>query len=143
MMLKKYMNPYRWASFAIALLVVLLIWWALKWLDMPPVYRLARVSNPLFFYQGPILIALAVAVAWFHCSTANALLWVCGEVRRWASALMVMGVVIIDGSMHLLSIPHMEGWWLPIFGGSAFITGMSAWLHQWRKKPQDLKADEV
>lgn len=128
---------------AIALLVTLLIWWGLKWLDVPPIYRLARVSNPLFFYQGHMLIMLAVLLAWFHRWAAGALLWLCGEVRRWASALMMLGVVMIDGSMHLLSIPHMEGWWLPIFGGSALLTGMSAWLHQWRKKPQDLQADEV
>lgn len=134
---------YKISVGATALLVALLVWWGLKWLDVPPVYRLARVSNPLFFYQGHILITLAVLLAWFHRWAANALLWLCGEVRRWASALMMMGVVIIDGSMHLLSIPHMEGWWLPILGGSAFITGMSVWLHQWRKKPQDLKADEV
>ena len=129
---------YKYALAAIVLLVAALLWWGIVWLDIPPVYRLARTHNPFLFYQGHVLIALAVLLAWFHRWAIHKLLWLCQKINRWASALMMMGVVIVDTSMHLLSIPHIEGWWLPMFGGSAFITGMGAWLNQWRKKPKDL-----
>lgn len=62
--------------------------------------------------------------------------WLFREIYRWISVLLMLMAVSIDGVMHLLSIPHMEGWWVPVLGGGAFASGLLAWLHQWRKKAQ-------
>ena len=127
----------------IGFLLIGLVVWGSELLFIPPVIKQARLHSTFWYYQGYLLIAVAILLLCFHRLAIKKIMWIYQEVHRWMSALMMMGVVMIDSSMHLLSIPHMEGWWLPIFGGSAFITGMSAWLHQWRKKPQDLEADEV
>ena len=129
---------YITALSAVALLDAILLWWGLELLFIPPIYKLARMHSPLLYYEGHILILLSVLLAWCRGWAAEKVMWLCKEIHRWASALMVLGALAIDGSMHLLGIPHIEGWWLPLLGSSAFITGMSAWLHGWRKKPKDL-----
>lgn len=139
MILSKHMNPLRWALLSVAFLIAGLLWWGIAWLDVPPIYKLTH--NTMLPYRGYTIIALAVSLAIFHRWAASKILWLGEKLHRWISALMMMGMVIIDGSMHLLSIPHMEGWWLPIFGGSVFITGVSAWLHQWRCKLSDTQND--
>jgi hypothetical protein len=136
----KHVTAYHWALMSISAIILALVWWGIAWLDVPPIYRLARLNNPILLYQGHILIMLAVVLAWFHRWAANKLLWLAREIHRWVSALMLMAAIVIDSSMHLLSIPHMEGWWLPLLGGSAFMTGITAWFYQWRKKPADTEA---
>lgn len=80
---------------------------------------------------------LAILLAYFHRWAAEKLLWLGEKIHRWISTLLMMGMVGIEAFMHILSIPHLEGWWLPIFGGSAFITGITAWFHDLRSKSKD------
>jgi hypothetical protein len=41
-----------------------------------------------------------------------------------------------EALMHVLSIPHLEGWWLPIVSGSTALTGMLAWFRKKRNKQE-------
>lgn len=124
---------YKVALGLIALTASGLLWWGVTLLSMPPVYRLARMNNPMLHYQAYVLITLALLLGLFHRPAVKVLLWLSGEIHRLASIAMMFSVVVIDGSMHLFNIPHMEGWWLPLFGGSAVISSFGAWLHHSRK----------
>ncbi len=132
MMLAKHMNPLRWALLCVALLIAGLLWWGIAWLDVSPIYKLTH--NFILLYRGYAIIALAIALTIFHRWAAYKMLWLGKKLHRWMSALMLMGVVMIEGSMHLLSIPHMEGWWITLFGGSAVISGTIAWVQRWRER---------
>jgi hypothetical protein len=118
----------------VALLVATLLWSGLAWLDIPPIYRLARGHYPFFFYQGHLLIVSAALLAWFHGAAAHGIVWIAQKLHRVASAVMVMGFLAIDGGMHLFSIPHIEGWWLPVVSGGAFLTALTAWVQRTRNK---------
>ena len=127
---------YNIALCLIALTTAGLLWWGVTLLNQPQIYRLARMQNTILHYQAHTLIVLALLLALLHRPVARGILWLGQEIHRLASVAMMFGVVVMDGGMHLLNIPHMEGWWLPLFGGSALISSLGAWFHQWRKKPQ-------
>ena len=57
------------------------------------------------------------------------------------SFLMVSVALGAETLMHLLSIPHMEGWWLPIASGSSALTGIGAWVR--RKYRKNKSKDDV
>ena len=124
---------YKVALCVVVLMILGLLWWGVTLLNLPPVYRLARMNNPMLHYQGHALIAFAMLLALFYRPAVKSFLWLGREIHRLASVAMMFGVVIIDGSMHLFNIPHMEGWWLPLLGGSTLISSLGAWLHHWRK----------
>lgn len=109
--------------------VALLTWLGLKWFALPPIYRLAYTKSPLAPYYGHTLMILAIALAWFHQWAAHFLRWLGGTLHRLLSSLLVIGALGLDATMHLFSIPHLEGWWLPLLSGSA-IAGIGTWLHR-------------
>lgn len=125
MILSKHMNPLRWALLCIALLIAGLLWWGIAWLDVPPIYRLTH--NTMLLYRGYAIIALAVSLAIFHRWAAHKMLWLGEKLHRWISALAMLGIIWIEATMHLLSIPHMEGWWIALFSGS-MASGVAAWI---------------
>ena len=127
------MIPLNAAKFMIACVIAALLWWGFTWLDVPPVYRLVRAHNTIMFYQGYVIIGLAVALAWFRDWAAYKILWLAEKLHRWISALAMLAVVWAEGTMHILSIPHMEGWWVPILGGGSLFTSMATYLGKWRK----------
>lgn len=127
-------RSYRLAVLAVALIIALLLWWGLELLFIPPIYKLARMPHPLLYYEGHIAIALAVLMAWFHSRLALGILWLCAALHRAASALLVAGAIGIDAGMHVFSIPHPEGWWISVLGGSAFASGLFSWLERLRRK---------
>ena len=129
--------PLILARFLVALMVAVLLVSALRWLDMPPLYRMVRAHDGLLFYQGHFLLVLVLVLAWFHAFAEQCILWLGAKLRRWATALLMSALLLADGGMHLLNIPHMEGWWLPLMGGSAVLGGIVTWLRQRFKKPQD------
>ena len=73
------------------------------------------------------IIALAVSLAIFHRWAAYKVLWLGEKLHRWISALAMLGIIWIEATMHLLSIPHMEGWWIALFSGS-MASGITAWI---------------
>jgi len=128
------MTPYRWALLLVALVAGILLWWGVEQLFIPPMYKLARMHNPFLYYEGYILIALSLTIACFHRWAARKLVWAAQEIHRWVSALLMVGVIGIDAMMHVFSIPHMEGWWLPLFGGSAAASVITGWLQRFKHR---------
>ena len=129
--------PLVFARLLVALATAAVLFTALRWLDMPPLYRIVRAQNGLLFYQGHFLLSVASALAWFHHQAEQGLLWLGGKMQRCVSALMLSGFLLADGGMHLLNIPHMEGWWMPLMSGAAIAGGVATRLRQRIKKPQD------
>ena len=111
----------------------LLAWRGLTILLLPPIYQLARTQNLLLHYEGHLLVALALVLVLSHRWAVAKILWISQEIHRWISALLMCGVIGIDAMMHVFNIPHMEGWWLPIFGGSAMTSVIAGWLRKLRK----------
>ena len=128
------LHAYRYSTLAVMILDAVLLYWGFAWLDLPPAYKLIRLHHPLLAYWGYILVMVAVMLAWFHDYVPEGLLWVCRSIHRLLSSLLIMGIVGIEMVLHLLNVPHLEGWWLPIFSGSAAFTGVLAWIHKLRKK---------
>lgn len=129
------------ARLIVATMTAGFLWWGIIWIDVPPVYRLARSHNMFLFYQGYILIVIAVLIAWFHHLVEAKLLWIAEKIHRFISVLIMLGVVWTEGAMHIFNIPHMEGWWISLLGGSTFITGFLAYISKWQKKSEKLNND--
>jgi hypothetical protein len=123
-----------WALVLIALVDILLLYFGLQFLSAPKAYYLARRHNVFLQYQGQIMILAAVLLAWFHAYVEAKILWLVQEVYRLFSALLVVGVLGIEGLMHMLSIPHMEGWWVAAAGSSAVFGVIGSWFQKWKKK---------
>ena len=60
--------------------------------------------------------------------------WIFAKMYRWLSAALVSLALGFDGIMHLLNIPHVEGWWLPLCGGGAALGGTMVWWEKRKKK---------
>jgi hypothetical protein len=125
MMLQNHMNPLRWALLSVILLIAGLLGLGIAWLDVPPIYKLTH--NTLLLYRGNAIIALAISLAIFHRWAAYKMLWLGEKIHRWMSALAMLGIIWIEATMHLLSIPHMEGWWIALFSGG-MASGIAAWI---------------
>jgi hypothetical protein len=131
MMLAKHMQTQREALLCVAFLIAGLLWWGIAWLDVPPIYKLT--NNAMLLYRGYAIIALAVALAIFHRWAANKMLWLGEKIYRWTSALAMLGIIWIEATMHLLSIPHIEGWWITLIGSSGLISSSLFWLKRKRE----------
>jgi hypothetical protein len=124
------------ATGIIFLSVIGLFVWGVQFLTIPKIFMLAQRPYLFFEYQGPFLIALAILLAWFREWAAHKLMWVCLEVHRLASALAMAAVIGAEGFMHIFSIPHIEGWWIPLVSGGT-ATAVSAWIHKRKKKSHE------
>ncbi len=124
-------TPYLCASLAFALLIVALIWWGLHLIFLPPIYQLAR---PEILYEGYVLLAAALLLLVFYRRLVKRFSWLMEELHRAVSALLVMTALSIDGLMHAFSIPHMEGWWLPLLGSGALASAISGWVYRLRRR---------
>lgn len=124
------------ATSIIALTVIGLFVWGMQLLTIPKIFMLAQRPYPFFEYQGPFLMALAILLAWFREWAAQKLLWLCLEIHRLASALAMAALVGAEGFMHAFSIPHVEGWWIPLLSGGIAAT-IGAWMHQSKKKSHE------
>lgn len=114
----------------VALTIAGFLYLGLQILTAPKIFLLAR---PLFAYEAPVLVSLAVILAWFREWAARKLVWLFMEIHRLVSTLVMAAVIGAEGLMHFFSIPHAEGWWIPLLGGGVAATA-NAWLQRWRKK---------
>jgi len=124
-------TPY--LSMTIFVLSALLACSGLEIFLLPSVYQLASSHNLWLHYEGQILISLSVLLVLCRRWLIEKLRWLSQGIHRIASALLMVGVIGIDAMMHLFNVPHMEGWWLPLFGSGAAIRFISGWI-QGRKK---------
>ncbi len=51
-----------------------------------------------------------------------------GGIAYMVSFLSLGAALGAETLMHLLNIPHVEGWWIPIASGSTAVTGISSWF---------------
>jgi len=114
----------------VALAIAGFLYLGLQILTAPKVFLLAR---PLFAYEGPVLVVLAAVLAWFREWAARKLVWLFMEIHRLISTLVMAAVIGAEGFMHAFSIPHIEGWWIPLVSGGAAAT-LGAWFRISRKK---------
>lgn len=126
-------SPLRWALLCVAFFSASILWLGITSVYVPPLYTLTQHSTQL--YRGYTLIALAVAVGIFHRWLAYKILWLGQKLYRSMSALVMMGIVWIEASAHLLSIPHMEGWWIALFSGG-MASGIAAWIKTLSRRPK-------
>lgn len=108
----------RAATGMVALLGITLAWLAVDWRD--------STAGAL------VLAALLLLVGGARTAVTKAQ-WLLQRAHRWTSMLAMMGVVWIEAAMHLLNIPHVEGWWVPVLGGGGFLSASMAWLRSKRK----------
>ena len=124
-------NTYICAKLAVALLLLAMLWWGLHLAFLPPIYRIAR---PDALVEGYVLLGLSLVLLLFFRSAVHRLLWMAQEMHRIVSALLVMAALGVDGLMHAFSIPHMEGWWLPLLGSGALASAIAGWLQKFRAR---------
>ena len=127
---------YLLALTIIAIAVAELLFLGLQSLSAPKLFQLAYRLHPILTHQGPVLVVLAILLAWFHEWAARKLIWLFAELYRWISTAIMLGIMSVEAMMHIFSIPHLEGWWVPLLGGSAIITAVTAWFQ--KSKPNSV-----
>ena len=106
----------------------------IKLLLLPPIYQFARSQSTWLYYEGYLFMGLAVVLVLCRRWLIEKLLWLSQEIHRIVSTLLMAGVIGMDVMMHIFSIPHMEGWWLPLFSG-ATVSAISGLVHKvWRTR---------
>lgn len=133
MVLPFYLSPLRVALLVVVGVNVLLCWWAMELLTLPPLYRQLRSQSMVLRYEPHLAVLLAVVLAAYARAAAQKLLWVCGALHRWVSTLLMVAALGMDGLMHVLDIPHPEGWWLPMLGSGAVASFIAGMLHKKKK----------
>lgn len=113
-----------WPYIVLISLILCLLWLGVLWI-VPPVYRLTH--SFVMLYRGYGAFGVAALLACFHRQAARGMIWISLQIHRWLSAMAMLGVLWVEAAMHMFNIPHMEGWWLPVVGGS-FISSTVAWI---------------
>jgi|GEM_PF-6849589 len=134
------MKKYTVALIVIALIDIGLLSMGLLTLSDAKISTLAAGDDFLMNYSGQILVLLSVALAFFHKPAANVLIWLFHKMHRWLSLLLMSCVAGSEALMHILNIPHIEGWWLPMLEGGVIITIFTtavAWAHKLGKKKEN------
>ena len=80
-----------------------------------------------------MLGAACVLLCFFRAATQR-IVWLAQEMHRIVSTLLLMAALGIDGLMHAFSIPHLEGWWLPVLGSGALASAITGWLQKLRRR---------
>ena len=114
---------FYWAHILLGMLILSLVALSITWLDVPPIYRLTH-HNPFMLYRGYVVLGLVALLACFHRWAIAKMIWLSMQIHRWVSALVMLSVIGVDASMHVLNIPHMEGWWMPLIGSSGAISSL-------------------
>jgi hypothetical protein len=126
------------ATFMVAILTAGLFVLGVQMLTLP---KITLFSHWPYYMlpKGPIILILSVLLAWFHKPAARFLMWLGRKIHRWLSMLLMVAALGADGLLHLFSIPHVEGWWLPLLGSSAAASAIHALLHTHKNKnPQQV-----
>jgi hypothetical protein len=118
-----------WAHIVIALITFGLFALSLHMLQLPNI----ALFNHWFYSVLPpaeLMLCFVVALAWFRAAAAQLLLRATLKITHGLSALIVVLAMSSEGFMHALSIPHVEGWWLPLIGSGALATYLSVWFYK-------------
>lgn len=97
-----------------------------------PAITLFRVW-PYYLLPPPeVMMVMGIIVALFHKCASLGLLWIAAKLHRIFLSLILIFALGADGLLHVLSIPHIEGWWLSLLGSSALITALSVWVQKYK-----------
>lgn len=121
------------ARICTALLGLPLGWVAYLWLDVTRIESLAHADDLVFVYRGYAAMLIALVLVCFNRQIVNGAVWISERMYRWISMLTVLGVIWMEAAMHMLNIPHVEGWWMPIIGGGSALSASMAWRKIKRK----------
>ncbi|MFN5351847.1 MAG: hypothetical protein ACK5BE_04445 [Alphaproteobacteria bacterium] len=116
------------ASILLVSLSLLLLDYSVK-LILEPSFSPDSLRN----YLGYLLVFLACLLVIFYRWLVNKIIWLSQEVYRLVSAIIMVLMVGIEGALHFFSIPHIEGWWIPMLGGG-LITTVVAYFHKLKSK---------
>lgn len=94
-------------------------------------------TKPQLYYAGWLMLLSAALLAWFRHWVVDRLTWFGRGMHRLLISLFMVLLMGMETFLHLFHIPHMEGWWWPLIGGSAFVTGLSVWFCKLQGKPKD------
>lgn len=84
--------------------------------------------------RGEVIVAVAILLVVFCRKVSRHLLWIGHKIYRVIAALLIFALIGADGLLHVLSIPHMEGWWLPLASSLIAASGVSAWVGKNKKR---------
>lgn len=84
--------------------------------------------------RGEVLIVAAILLVVFCKPASHYLLWISQKIYRALAALLVFALIGADGLLHVFSIPHVEGWWLPLASSLIAASGVSAWVEKYKKR---------
>lgn len=125
----KRLSQHQWGMGAALGLAVCLFALGLHMVSLPAI-MLFRVW-PYYLLPPPLVVmALGIIIALLHRYAALGLLWIAAKLHRIFSSLILILALGVDGLLHMLSIPHIEGWWLSLVGGSAIMTAFSVWCEK-------------
>lgn len=127
-------SKHTWAKIAALVLAASLLAFGLYMSSLPPI-TLFRQWPYYLLPEPKIVMGLGVIIAILHHWAAQALLWIAAKLHRIFSSLFLLLALGADGLLHIFSIPHMEGWWLSLVGGSVVISAAyTAWLTKWKSR---------
>lgn len=84
--------------------------------------------------RSEMLVTAAILLGVFCKPASHYLLWISHKIYRIVAALVVFALVGADGLLHLFSIPHVEGWWLPLASSLIAASGISAWVEKYKQR---------
>ncbi len=92
-----------------------------------------HAEEAAFYIQSYVLIGLGLLAAALNKYAVRGLEWLLNKIYRAVSFILMLGVLFSESVLHLLNVPHVEGWWIPILGSSVFATATAAWIYKFRK----------
>lgn len=86
---------------------------------LSPSYIQVASDNYFVKYQGYIFIFIGFCLIPFYFWLVEKIIWLSQEIYRFISTIIMFFILGIEGAMHFLNIPHVEGWWIPLLSGGA------------------------
>lgn len=126
-------TSHKIATCLTAILTVLLFVLGMQMLTLPAI-TLFKQFPYYILPKGPAVLVLALLAAWFRSHVTQAILWLGGKIHRWLTLLAALGIASSEGALHFFSIPHPEGWWIPLLGCGAIASVVEGLLHGHKHK---------
>ncbi len=115
------------------LVALILVGLGLYMLTLPDIVRF-RQWPYYVLPRGEAIVVIGGLLALLCEQAAIYLLWISHKIYRVIAALLVFALMGADGLLHVFSIPHVEGWWLPLASSLVAASGISAWVENYKKR---------
>lgn len=128
------MQVTRWANFAVYTLAALLCIAGLYTLHEPHTHEHAGWLETFEQIVAYAMLIGAALLIYFRQPAAENIRWFAARVHRWLSAIFLSALFGLESLLHVLGIPHMEGWWIPLLGSGALFSAIAIWFGKWKRK---------